>query len=91
MFGKEFKVLKELPLIFKKVGDNYPEYFWAYEKEGLLEYYIIDDNFGQPSLANTHNGEYAKKLRNRSSEILQNLIKDNYIKVIDIEYKDEEL
>ena len=37
MFGKEFKVLKEIPKIYEKVGENYPEYFLAYEKEGILE------------------------------------------------------
>lgn len=82
MFGKEFKILKELPKIYKKVGDDYPEYFWAYEENGLLEYIIIDDNFGQPSLANTHDGDYAKKLRNRSSKILENLIKEGYIELV---------
>ena len=82
MFGKEFKVLKELPTIFKKVGDKYPEYFWAYEENGLLEYCIIDDNFGQPSPANTHEGYYAKKLRSRSSNILENLVKEGYIEEV---------
>lgn len=82
MFGKEFKVLKELPTIFKKVGDKYPEYFWAYEENGLLEYCIMDDNFGQPSPANTHKGDYAKKLRSRSSNILENLVKEGYIEEV---------
>ena len=72
MFGKEFK----------KVGDNYPEYFWAYEKNGELDYCIMDDNFGQPSPANTHKGEYAKKLRDRSSKILEGLIKEGYIELV---------
>ena len=82
MFGKEFKVLKELPRIFKKVGDNYPEYFLAYEENGLLEYCILDDNFGQPSPANYHDGDYAKKLRKRSSNILADLMKEGYIELI---------
>ena len=79
MFGKEFKVLKKLPGIFHKVGDNYPEYFWAYEKNGELEYCIMDDMFCQPSPANTHNGEYAKKLRERSNKILKELLEEGYI------------
>ena len=82
LFGKKFQVLEKLPNIFEKVGDNYPEYFFAYEKDELLEYCIIDDNFGQPSPANTHSGEYAKKLRNRSSDILKDLINKGYIKLI---------
>lgn len=82
MFGKEFKVLKELPRIYKKVGDNYDEYFWAYEENGLLEYCIMDDNFCQPSLANFSNTEYAKKLRNRSDKILKKLVDEKYIEII---------
>ena len=82
MFGRKFKVLKELPCIYKSVGDNYPEYFWAYEENGELDYCIMDDNFGQPSPANTHEGEYAKKLRNRSSKILEELIEEGYIELV---------
>ena len=82
MFGKKFKVLKELPTIFEKVGDNYPECFWAYEKNSMLEYCIIDDNFGQPSPANHCNTEHAIKLRKRSSNILEKLIKEGYIEEI---------
>lgn len=83
MFGKEFKVLKELPCIFKRVGDNYPECFWAYEEDGKLEYCIIDDNFGQPSPANYCDTKYAKKLRDRSGKILETLIEDGYISIIE--------
>lgn len=82
MFGKSFRILKELPYIFEKVGDNYPEYFWVYENNGELDYCIIDDNFGQPSPANYHNGEYAKKLRDRCSNILIELIEDEYIEEV---------
>ena len=82
MFGKEFKILKELPLIFERVGDNYPECFYAYEKDGKLEYCIIDDNFGQPSPANYDTSEYAKKLRKRSDEILAKLVKEGYLELI---------
>ena len=48
----------------------------------MLKYEIIDDNFGQPSPANYHNGEYAKKLRKRSSDILQKLINEGYTELI---------
>ena len=82
MFGKEFKVLKKLPIIYEKVGDNYPEYFCGYEEDEKLEYCILDDNFCQPSPANTSNGEYAEKLRSRSSNILEKLVKDGYIEII---------
>ena len=82
MFGRRFKVLKELPSIFVKVGDEYPEYFYAYDENGELEYYIIDNNFGQPSPANTHDGEYARMLRYRGSNILRDLVKNGYIETI---------
>lgn len=82
MFGKKFKVLKDIPNIYEKVGDNYPEYLWVYSERGMLKYEIIDDSFGQPSPANYHNGEYAKKLRKRSSDILQKLINEGYIELI---------
>ena len=82
LFGKEFKVLKELPRIYQKVGDDYPEYFWAYEEDGLLSYCILDDNFCQPSPANRINTDYAKKLRARSNKILEDLIEKEFIEVI---------
>ena len=82
MFGKEFKVLKDFKPIFKRVGDDYPECFYAYEKDKMLEYCIIDDNFGQPSPANYCDTDYAKKLRDRSSEILEDLVKSGYIEEI---------
>ena len=82
MFGKEFKVLKDFSPIYEKVGDKYPECFYVHEKSGNIEYCIIDDNFGQPSPANTHDGEYAKKLRKRSSDILKRLVDDGYIELI---------
>ena len=82
MFGRRFKVLKELPSIFVKVGDEYPEYFYAYDENGELEYYIIDNNFGQPSPANTHDGKYARMLRYRSSNILKDLVKNGYIETV---------
>ena len=83
MFGRRFKVLKDLPLIFIKVSDVYPEYFYAYEEDDELEYCIFDDNFGHPSPANYHDGEYSKGLRDKSSNILKDLIKDGYIQLID--------
>ena len=85
MFGKEFKVLKEVKLIFKIVGDDYPECFCAYgEENGKLEYCIIDDNFCQPSPANYCDANYVKKLRDRGSKILEDLVKSGHIE----EYKE---
>lgn len=82
LFGKKFTVLRELPKIYRKVGDGYPEYFHAYEKNGELKYVILDDNFMQPSPANDDDSPYAKKLRTRSEEILRELEREGYIKEI---------
>lgn len=82
MFGKKFKVTKEFNPIYEKVGDNYPEYFWAYEEDGVLEYYIMDDMFGMPSPANSNDSTYSIKLRDRSSKILDRLMKEGYIKIV---------
>lgn len=82
LFGKKFKVLKELPRIYHKVGDGYPEYFFAFEKKGELEYLILDENFMQPSPANHDLSPYAEKLRIRSEEILRELEREGYIKEI---------
>ena len=82
LFGKKFKVLRELPKVFRKVGDGYPEYFIAFEDDGKLIYCIIDDNFGQPSPANDSDSPYAEKLRTRSEEILRELEREGYIKEI---------
>lgn len=89
MFGKKFKVLKELPKkrIYMKIGgmdiSSYPEYFLAYEENGMLEYKIIDDNFGMPSMANTSNTHFAKNLRRLCSGYLKELIALGYIELLD--------
>ena len=83
LFGKDFKVLKELPKIFKRVSEDYPEYFWAYEEDGMLEYCIIDDNFGQPSPANYHRNKYAEDLRYKCHLILEELLNKEYIEIFE--------
>lgn len=82
LFGKKFKVLKELPEVYHLVGDGYPEYFYAKEHDGNLLYVIIDDNFGQPSPANYDDSPYAIKLRTRSEEILRELEAKGYIQKV---------
>lgn len=89
MFGKRFRVLKELPKgrIYMKIGysipNDFPEYFLAYEENGILEYKIIDDNFGMPSIANTSDSHYARNLRRLCNGYLKELIKLGYIELID--------
>ena len=86
-FGKEFRVLKELPKgrIYMKIGGSlseYTEYFLAYEENGMLEYKIIDDNFGIPSMSNTSDSSFAKGLRKLCSEYLKELVMLGYIELI---------
>ena len=82
LFGKEFIVLvEELPTVYRKVGDDYSEYFLGHKEKNEFEYMIIDDNFGQPSPANWCDTSYAKKLQVRSGKILQELINEGYIKL----------
>lgn len=82
LFGKKIQVLREIPKVWRYVGEGYPEYFWAYELNGYLEYCIIDDTFGRPSPANFVDSPYAIKLRTRAEEILRELEKEGYIKEI---------
>lgn len=83
LFGKKFEILKELPRVYYKVGDGYPEYFHAYKnREGQLEYTILDENSMQPSPANYDMSPYADKLRTRSEEVLRELERQGYIKEI---------
>lgn len=82
LFGKNFEVLKELPMVFRLIGDSYPEYFMAFEKNGQLHYCIFDDRFGKPSPANDADSPYAVKMRTRSEEILRELEREGYIKEI---------
>lgn len=81
LFGKSFKVIKNFNSIFKKIG-RYEE-FYAFEKDGELEYCILDSLFGQPSLANWDESEYAKEMRNLSEECLQELLNGGYIEIIE--------
>lgn len=87
-FGKKFKVLKELPKgrIYMKIGgelSEYPEYFFAYEENGILEYKIIDDNSGMPSITNTSDSHFAKNLRRLCAGYLNELVMLGYIELVD--------
>ena len=81
MFGKEFKVLK-IPMnaIYQSIG-NY-EVFYAHEKNGILEYEILDKLFGQPSPANWDDSSYAKLMRSIASDELKRLVSEGIIEII---------
>ena len=81
MFGNKFRVIKDFKPIYKRIGDF--EVFYAYEKNGKLEYEILDDLFGQPSPANWDKSSYAKLLRSIVSSDLQRLIDENIIEILE--------
>ena len=82
MFGKEFEVL-QLPMVvvYQPIGKY--EIFYAHEKNGMLEYEILDGLFGQPSPANWDESEYAQLMRKKASKILQRMIEENIIKLME--------
>ena len=82
MFGKEFVVL-QLPMVvvYQPIGKY--EIFYAHEKNGMLEYEILDGLFGQPSSANWDESEYAQLMRKKASKILQRMIEENIIKLME--------
>lgn len=81
MFGKEFRVL-EMPMtvIYQPIGKY--EIFYAHEKNGMLEYEILDGLFGQPSPANWDESEYAQLMREKSSKLLQGMLDKGIIELI---------
>ena len=80
MFGKEFKVLKiPMDAIYQSIGKY--EVFYAHEKNGMLEYEILDKLFGQPSPANWDKSSYAKLMRSIASDELQKLIDNGIIEI----------
>ena len=81
MFGKEFEVLEEFPIIYQPIGKY--EIFYVVIKNGILEYEIIDGVFGQPSPANWDTSDYAELMRKKSSNILQKLVDEGKLKLLE--------
>ena len=84
MFGKEFRVL-EMPMtvVYQPIGKY--EIFYAHEKNGMLEYEILDGLFGQPSPANWDKSSYAKLMRSIASDYLQKMIDEGKIEEVKYE------
>ena len=69
-----------------KIGGSlseHEEYFYVYEENGMLEYKIIDDNSGMPSIANTSDSHFAKNLKRLCSGYLKELVMLGYIELVD--------
>lgn len=86
-YGVEFKVLKPMYFMYEKIGEGKyaDEYFMAREKDGMLDYCIISDRFGQPSPANSLRCKtpYAIKMRRKACEILVDLLNEGFIEPIE--------
>lgn len=80
LFGLEFRLIKDIKPIYKKIGDY--EAFYAHEKDGKFEYEILDDLFGQPSPANWDDSSYAKLMRSIASDELKRLVSEGIIEII---------
>ena len=53
-YGTKFKVLKPMYFMYEKIGEGKyaDEFFMAREEDGMLDYCIMSDRFGQPCPAN---------------------------------------
>ena len=80
-----YKAEKSIDKLRFKVSDtDYPEYLNIFiEDNGNIRYSIIDEKFGFPALANTHNGDYSIKARAKAIKILDTLEKEGFISKID--------
>ena len=89
-YGAAFKVLKPMHFMYEKIGEGKyaDEFFMAKEgNDGLLDYCIISDRFGQPSPANSLRCKtaYAIKMRRKACEILVDLLNGGFIEPIEEE------
>ena len=86
-YGAMFRVLKPVKFIYKHIGEGQyaDEFFMAKEEDGLLDYCILSDRFGQPSPANSLRCKtpYAIKMRRKACEILVDLLNEGFIEPIE--------
>ena len=86
-YGTSFKVIGEMQFIYKFIGEGRyaAECFMAKEKDGMLDYCIIDDRIGQPSISNSLECRtpYAIKMRTRACEVLIDLLNRGIIEPIE--------
>ena len=86
-YGEMFRVLKPIKFIYKKIGEGQyaDEFFMAQEEDGILDYCIISDRFGQPSPADSLKCKtpYAIKMRHKACEILVDLLNEGFIEPIE--------
>ena len=88
-YGTKFRVVRKMEFIYKFIGEGRyaAECFMAKEKDGMLDYCIMDDRFCQPSPANSLRCKtpYAIKMRTRACEILIDLLNRGIIEPLEEE------
>ena len=79
-----YKIKRELVERRYKVSElKYPEYLHIFlNEDNTIRYSIIDEHFGYPALANTHEGKHSIELRAKVVEVLDSLEKEGYIEKI---------
>jgi hypothetical protein len=79
-----YKLKKELKeTVFKVTNLKYPEKLYLFvQDDNTIDYAVIDEYFGMPALANTHDGEYSIEVRKNVVDILNKLEEDGYIEKI---------
>ena len=88
-YGTKFRIIKPMYFMYEKIGEGKyaDEYFMVREKDGMLDYCIMSDEFGQPSPANSLRCKtpYAIKMRHKACEILVDLLNEGFIEPLEEE------
>ena len=86
-YGTKFRIIKPIHFMYEKIGEGKyaDEFFMAKDDNGMLDYCIMSDSFGQPSPANSLRCKtpYAIKMRHRACEILVDLLNEGFIEPIE--------
>jgi hypothetical protein len=80
IYGQNFRVIGDFRTLYIKItvhGND--ECFYAKNRNGILDYCIIDDRMGQPSLSNYADTDHAKLLRAKANLILIDLLNQKLI------------
>ena len=88
-YGTKFRIIKPMYPMYEKIGEGKyaDEFFMAKDDNGMLDYCIISDRFGQPCPANSLRCKtpYAIKMRQKACEILIDLLNNGFIEPLEEE------
>ena len=86
-YDTKFRIIKPIHFMYEKIGEGKyaDEFFMAKDDNGMLDYCIMSDSFGQPSPANSLRCKtpYAIKIRHKACEILVDLLNEGFIEPIE--------